>query len=249
MQSNVKNEEIEIDLKELFFELLGHWKMIMLSAILVGAIAFAISKYMITPQYESTSQLYVLTKSTSITSLADIQTGTSLTNDYMVVVKGRTVLEQVIKNLKLDESYKELLGKITLNNPANSRILEISVKDPSASRAKKIADEMANVSASFIAEKMDQDPPTTIQKGYADGKPVSPTIRKNTLIGAAAGLFIAVVLVVIAYMLNDTINTVDDIEQKLCIHLLGTLPMEDKEELAKQARKKKAKKKAAPARK
>lgn len=249
MQSNVRDEEIEIDLKELFFELLGHWKMIMLSAILVGAIAFAISKYMITPQYESTSQLYVLTKSTSITSLADIQTGTSLTNDYMVVVKGRTVLEQVIKNLKLDENYKELLGKITLNNPANSRILEISVKDPSASRAKKIADEMANVSASFIAEKMDQDPPTTIQKGYADGKPVSPTIRKNTLIGAAAGLFIAVVLVVIAYMLNDTINTVDDIEQKLGIHLLGTLPMEDKEELAKQARKKKAKKKAAPARK
>ena len=57
------------------------------------------------------------------------------------------------------------------------------------------------------------------------------------------------VLVVIAYMLNDTINTVDDIEQKLGIHLLGTLPMEDKEELAKQARKKKAKKKAAPARK
>lgn len=249
MQSNVNNEEIEIDLKELFFELINHWKLIILSAVLVGIISFVVSKYMITPQYESTSQLYVLTKSTSITSLADIQTGTSLTNDYMVVVKGRTVLEQVIKNLNLEENYAQLLGKITLNNPANSRILEIAVKDPSASRAKKIADEMADVSAAFIAEKMDQDPPNTIQKGYADGKPVSPTVRKNTVIGAAGGMFLAIILVVIAYLLNDTINTADDIEEKLGIHLLGTLPMEDKEELVKQVKKRKAAKKAAPVRK
>lgn len=249
MQSNVKNEEIEIDLKELFFELINHWKLIILSAVLVGIISFVVSKYMITPQYESTSQLYVLTKSTSITSLADIQTGTSLTNDYMVVVKGRTVLEQVIKNLNLEENYAQLLGKITLNNPANSRILEIAVKDPSASRAKKIADEMADVSAAFIAEKMDQDPPNTIQKGYADGKPVSPTVKKNTVIGAAGGMFLAIILVVIAYLLNDTINTADDIEEKLGIHLLGTLPMEDKEELVKQAKKRRAEKKAAPVRK
>ena len=56
---------------------------------------------------------YVLSKSTSITSLADIQTGTSLTNDYIVGVKGRPVLDQVIENLNLNESYKTLGSRVT----------------------------------------------------------------------------------------------------------------------------------------
>lgn len=238
MQTEYKDDEIEIDIKELCYEVLGHWKVIVLSTIIVGLIAFVISRYMITPQYESTSRLFVLSKSTSITSLADIQTGSSLTNDYMVVVKGRTVLEQVIHNLSLDETYEELSEKITLNNPSDSRILEISVKDPDPERARQITDEMARVASAFIAEKMDQDAPTTIQNGYADGVAVSPNVGKNTVIGAALGLLLALTIVVIAYIMNDTITTTDDIEQKLNIHVLGALPLEEKTELNKKNRKK-----------
>ena len=98
------DEEIEIDLKELFGELISNWKIILVSTIFAAIIGFSVSEFLITPKYESVSQMYVFTKSTSITSLADLQTGTSLTNDYMVVVAGRPVLEQVIKNLELDES-------------------------------------------------------------------------------------------------------------------------------------------------
>ena len=82
------DDEIEIDLRELLLELLAYWQLSLISIILAGGIAFAVSKFMMVPKYQSTSELYVLTKSTSITSLADIQTGTSLTNDYIVVVKG-----------------------------------------------------------------------------------------------------------------------------------------------------------------
>lgn len=89
----------------------------------------------------------------SITSLADIQTGTSLTNDYMVIVEGRPVLEQVIENLGLDETYSSLKKKVTLNNPSNSRILEITVRDANPSMAKKVADEIARVSVAFTNRK------------------------------------------------------------------------------------------------
>ena len=95
------DNEIEIDLKDLFLEIISYWQWIILVTIATGAVAFAISRFMITPMYESTSELYVLSKSTSITSLADIQTGTSLTNDYIVVVKGRPVLDQVIEKSDL----------------------------------------------------------------------------------------------------------------------------------------------------
>lgn len=231
MQEKYTNDEIEINLRELFFELLIHWKVILLSTIMVGAISFVISFFLITPQYESTSALYVLSKSTSITSLADIQMGTNLTNDYIVVVKGRPVLEQVISNLSLEEeNYESLSKKVTLNNPSDSRILEITVRDPDAKLAKKIADEIAEVSSAFISEKMDQDPPTIIQRGYADGEPVSPNIAKNIVLGALVGAFLAIAVVVITYLLNDTIMSADDVERKLGMNLLGTLPLEEEED-------------------
>lgn len=229
MQEKYTNDEIEIDLRELFFELLIHWKVIALSTVMVGIIAFVISFFLLTPQYESTAALYVLSKSTSITSLADIQMGTNLTNDYIVVVKGRPVLEQVISNLSLEETYESLAQKVTLNNPSDSRILEITVRDPDAKLAKKIADEIAEVSSAFISEKMDQDPPTIIQRGYADGEAVSPNIVKNIAIGALVGAFLAMALVVITYLLNDTIMNADDVERKLGMNLLGTLPLEEEE--------------------
>ncbi len=237
MQENYPNgDEIGINLKELLFELLAHWKLLMLSTVLAGAAAFAASVSLVVPQYESTAELYVLSKSTSITSLADIQMGTNLTNDYMVVVKGRPVLEQVIKNLGLAEDYRGLSEKITLYNPTDSRILEITVRDPKPERARQVADEMAQVASAFISEKMDQDPPTIIQHGYADGEPVSPNILKNTLIGLLAGGVLAVAVVVVSSMLNDTVMDADDVERRLGLNLLGTLPLEEEGDSGKKKR-------------
>lgn len=223
------DNEIEIDLKDLFMEILVFWKLIFLTLLLGAGIAYAASRFLMVPQYESTAQLYVLSKSTSITSLADIQTGTSLTNDYMVVVEGRPVLEQVIENLGLEDDYESLEKKVSLNNPANSRILEITVRDESPDTAKRIADDIAKVGASFIAEKMDQDPPSTIQWGYTDGRPVSPSIMKNTVIGGVLGAFFAIMIVVISYLFNDTITNAEDVERKLGLNVLGTLPLEEAE--------------------
>ena len=231
--------EIEIDLKDLFFELMSNWMMIGISTVLVALIMFCISKFILVPEYQSTSELYVLTKSTSITSLADIQMGTNLTNDYIVVVKGRPVLEQVITNLELDETYFSLKDKVALNNPSNSRILDITVTDQDPKRAKLIADEIAKVGSAFIAEKMVQDPPTIIQYGYVNQNPVSPNVLTNTVLGAAVGAFLAMAIVIITYLMNDTIMTADDIERKLGLNVLGTLPLEAEEEYDGRGRSKK----------
>lgn len=231
MEKHYENDEIEIDLKELFFELLNNWVMIVISTILVALIAFCFSKFIMTPQYTSTSQMYVFTKSTSISNLTDLQMSTNLTNDYKVVVTGRPVLEQVIKNLELtDETYGSLLNKVVVSNPANSRILEITVTHPDPKTAKKIADEIADVSGAFISEKMDQEPPSVLQYGYVATNPVSPNTMMNTVLGAAIGAFLAMAIVIITYLLNDTIMSAEDIERKLGMHVLGTLPLEEQTE-------------------
>lgn len=236
----LEQEELEIDLKELFFELLSHWKILAASTIMAAAIALVASKFILVPQYESTSALYVL--SNSITSLADIQIGSSLTNDYIVVVKGRPILDQVIENLNLDETYDSLEDKITLENPADSRILEITVRDTDPNRAKVIADEMASVASDYISIKMDQSAPTTIQNGYADGEPVSPHVGMNTLIGAIVGFLLAAAIITISYLLDDTIMTEEDVEQKLGMNLLGSLPEVTSDDNRKDSRRKKKKK-------
>lgn len=236
----LEQEELEIDLKELFFELLSHWKILAASTIMAAAIALVASKFILVPQYESTSALYVL--SNSITSLADIQIGSSLTNDYIVVVKGRPILDQVIENLNLDETYDSLEDKITLENPADSRILEITVRDTDPNRAKVIADEMASVASDYISIKMDQSAPTTIQNGYADGEPVSPHVGMNTLIGAIVGFLLAAAIITISYLLDDTIMTDEDVEQKLGMNLLGSLPEVTSDDNRKDSRRKKKKK-------
>lgn len=230
MEKHYESDEIEIDLKELFFEVVAEWKMIVISTVLVGLIMFLISNFIITPQYQSTSKLYVFTKSTSITSLTDLQMGTNLTSDYMVVLGGRPVLDQVIENLELNMTYVELEGILAFNNPSNSRILEITVTHPDPEVAKAIADEVADVAAQFISEKMDQDPPSVIQYGYVATDPVSPSVVKNTAIGAAAGAFLAIAIVVITYLLNDTIMTPDDMERKVGLNVLASLPFDEEED-------------------
>lgn len=241
MEKHYESDEIEIDLKELFFEVVGEWKMIVVSTVLVGLIMFLISNFIITPQYQSTSRLYVFTKSTSITSLADLQTSSNLTSDYKEVIGSRPVLDKVIENLDLDIKYGELAQMLALTNPSNSRILEITATHPDPEAAKAIADEVADVAAQFISDKMDQDPPSVLQYGYVAEGPVSPNVIKNTVIGALAGAFLAIAIVVITYLLNDTIMTPDDMERKVGLNVLASLPFDEEEDDGIPVRKEKKK--------
>lgn len=237
------DNEIEIDLKDLVLELLAFWKLVVFAAVLAAVIGFSVSEFVMIPKYQSTSALYVLPRSNSITSLTDLQTGASLTNDYLVVVKGRPVLEQVITNLGLPDDYKTLRERVSLNNPSNSRILEITVTDENPIAAKAIADEVAMVSSAFIAEKMEQDPPTILQFGYADGEPVSPNIPRNTVLGGLVGVLFASAIIILSYLFNDTIMTPEDVEKKLGLNVLGTLPMEEAEDDGERKPSKKRRKK------
>lgn len=219
--------ELEVSLKEIFFELKQNWVMMAVSSLLLAVIVFCYTSVFVTPKYQSTSELYVLSKSTSITSFADIQIGTYMTKDYVEVVSDRPILDMVIENLNLNITYKQLKGMISVTNPTSTRIIRITVTDSDPERAKKIADEMANVSSAFIAEKMDQPSPSILHYSYSDGGIVSPNISKNTFLGAAVGFSLTMIFVILRYLLSDTIMSVDDVERKLGLSALGTIPMEN----------------------
>lgn len=220
-------DEIEIDLRELFFVLWREIKIILLSAVLMAMTVFIFNKFISVPQYASTSKLYILSKSTSLTSVADLQIGTNLTQDYLVIIKGRSVVEGVIKNLELDETYQSLESKLSVENPANTRILNITIVHEDPVLAKEIANEFAIVSAAYISEKMDQDPPNIIEGAIVAEKPIGPKTGRNTLLGFMFGLFLMSGVIVVLHITDDTINTEEDVEKYLGMNTLAVLPVSD----------------------
>lgn len=224
MERKQQNEEVEIDLVELFYVLRSRILIILLCTILAGGLTGVVNKLLIEPVYASTTKLFILTKSTSITSLADIQVGSSLTLDYMELVQSRPVVEGVIENLHLDMTYEELLDKMTVENPTNTRILKITVEDTDARMAKEIVDEIAEVSRSRISEIMDMDEPNVVEQGYVEENPVGPKTARNTVVGALVGFLLACGIIIVKHMMDDTIKSSDDIEKYLEMNTLAMIP-------------------------
>ncbi len=243
--NTMDNDEIEIDLRELFGLLLNRLWLILLVGILTAAAAGVGSKLLLTPIYTSETQLFILNKSASLTSLSlsDLQMGSQLTKDYMVLVKSRPVLQQVIANLELKEmEYEDLLEIITITNPADTRILKIAADYPDPVMAKRIVDEIADVSRERIATIMDMEQPNIAEEGYVAKNQTSPNILKNTAIGGLIGAVLTIFIICILFILDDTIKSSEDIEKYLGINTIGLIPVEDSE-LQSPGKKKKAKKK------
>ena len=118
------DDEVEIDLRELYYALKKR-VLVILAAVLAGAvIAGAATKLLMTPVYSATSTMLVLTKETTLSSLADLQIGSQLTKDYNILITSRTVLQDVVDELNLDMTYKELMECITIENPRHTHALQ-----------------------------------------------------------------------------------------------------------------------------
>lgn len=219
------SEETEIDLVELFFEFLRHIWAILFATIAGALVAGLITVFVLTPMYTSTSQLYIMSKS-SMVDLSSLQMSTSLTADYEEMIKTRPVVEQVIENLGLKTSYGELLSHISISNETNTRIIKITVEYDDPVVAKDIANELANVSKEQIAQIMNVDEPRIVEPAIVAKSQSSPNNGKNVVIGALVGLLLALAFFTIRYIMDDTIKNADDIEKYLGLNTLASIPLE-----------------------
>ena len=142
----------------------------------------------------------------------------------------------------MDETYEQLSKRVSIENPTDTRVLKIVVTDTDLEASKTVADEIAKVSSQYIADNMEQSQPKIIQTAYASKTPVNNNILKNTVIGAVLGLILAAGIVVLGYMLDDTISNADDMETRTGLKVLASLPVDETEyDGAKTKRRKKKK--------
>ena len=245
-QQNLQNnDEIEIDVLELFHVLLDKIWVIILAGAVAALAVVAATILFITPQYQSTTKMYVLSKQDSNTLTSqDMQTSLSLTKDYAELIKSRTVTEGVITQLNLDMTHEQLLSKMTVDSATDTRILSISVRDADPYVACEIANAIRDVAANHIKNVMDIDAVNVVETANIPENKISPSIKKNGLVGGVAGVAIAIAIILITYLSNDTIKTQEDVERYLGLSTLGTIPMSEADRKNKNKKKYKKQKRS-----
>lgn len=238
MENQKQQDEIEIDLLELFYVLLGHVWLIISVGLFCALSCFAISRFIIPPTYKSTTKIYILNKNenTSVT-YSDVQMGTQLTKDYAELINSRYVLEAVIQELSLVIDYKELTEKIDVSTPADTRIVAITVEDRDPVMAMNIANSVRENASTHIQNVMDIDAVNVAETANMPTEKASPSCLKWTLIGGILGCIVISAILLIRYLMDDTIKSSDDVEKYLGLSTLALIPMRNDEASSKKKRK------------
>lgn len=223
-----EEENLEIDLLELISVLFRKWWLIAMAAIMGAAVMMAVTIFLISPKYESNTILYILNTSTNATSMADLQIGTELTEDFTVIATSKPVIDGAIEIIKEQEGItftrKDILGMLDVTNENGTRILEIKATSTNPEYACIVANAVAEETATRMAEIMKSDPPTTVERAEVAQEPVSPSLMKNTILGFLIGAMLVCGVLVVQYILNDTIKTEEQVAKYLDVPTLAVIP-------------------------
>lgn len=245
-KDNVQNDEVEIDIGHILSILWEKILVIIATGIIVGLAGFLVSKFLITPKYESETKLYVLNRANdSATTLSDVQLSTQLTKDYQILVTSAPVMNQVIKELGLNMKASDLASTISVDTPSDTRVLQITVTSDDPKRAKDIADKVAQVSSKKICDIMKIEQVNVIEEGSMSEEPAVDTVQKWTLIGLALGIVLSCAVIIIRSMLDDTVKTTEDVEKYFDLSTLAVIPISEEMDdgLGKNKKSRKTKKK------
>ena len=223
------DDEVEIDLREVFFILLRKWWMIAIGAIVGAAMAFGITKLFMTKTYTSSAKLFVLNKTTSVTSLADIQIGSALSNDFKIIIKSNPVIDAAIDLIKEETgrvyTRSDIKSKLVVTNQNNTRILTISVTHTDPVQASIIANAVSECAANRMGSVMGGDNPTKVEDAEPSSVPSAPHTKRNVIMGFLLGFVLVCGVLIVHHMLNDNIKTEEDVERYLGVPTLAVVPL------------------------
>lgn len=230
LENSTSTQTVEsIDLMELMYRLLGNWKLI-ISLMLILAVAFGLyTSFFVTPLYSATSTIYVLSRRDSVISMSDLQIGTALTSDYIKVFKMWEVHEEVISNLNLPYSYKQMQQMLTVANDNGTRMLDITVSSPSPQEAMEVANEYAKVASQYIADTMSTDKPNIMSVALLPTNAVSPNKTRSVMLGALLGFVLGAGFVTLRMITDDTYKTAEDIRKYAGLATLAVVPIDESE--------------------
>lgn len=232
-----RNEELEIDLWEVFLILVGKLPLMITVGLFTALLAFMVTKFVVTPTYESTTKIYILTRQNSDSvTYSDLQMGTQLTQDYAQLIQSRYVLEEVIEQLKLNVDYNTLKDKVSVTTLADTRIISITVRDVSPVKAMRVANAIREAAGVHIQNVMDIEAVNVAETANIPTEKSSPSVGRTSLLGGILGVLIVAAITIITYLMDDTIKTAEDVERYLGLSTLAIIPLNEGEKKSKRMR-------------
>lgn len=222
----IQKEELEIDLIDLFYFLKK--KIVLIGAVffLCALFGFTVSKFFMVPEYTASTRMYVLNRSneTSVIS-SDFTISNYMLNDYKVLITGQNVTKKVIQQLNLSMKPKDLAKIISVSAPDDTRVLQINVTHNNPQIAANIANAVREVAAEQIKAIVEADAVHTVYEAEVPEEKSGPYVARNTVIAAALGFLICVGILVVVFILDDTIRTEEDVERYLGLGTMGVIPI------------------------
>lgn len=218
------NSEDVIDLRELFWVIVGRCKLIV-ALVLAGALIFGVyHEYLLKPTYQTDVTMFITTD-TGVASASGLTVSKQLTDAYSEVIKSRTVMKQVVEELGLDMSADALSGLVDVTGDADSYIITIKVTYGDPELCRNIVNAVMDAGVKRIYQVIADSTPTVIDYSEAeDVKEVTPSMMRYLEIGGALGLVCALALILIRFLTDTTIKTEEDIQKYLDLPVLGTIP-------------------------
>lgn len=220
----VKNdEEIEINLGELFQLLKSKYKMIIISTLVCAIIAGIVTIFFISKKYESTARIYPKPEVTEgIVDYTQINANNLMVNNYVEMLKGNNIQSQVAD--KLDLTVAQIKGNVSIVNETNTQIIAITAKTNDPELSKKIVNQMVSTFKKEAKETLNINNITTVDQAEVATSPVSPSLKMNLVIGALLGAFASIGYLFIKFMLDTRIHNKEDAEKYLGVPCLGSIP-------------------------
>ena len=224
---NQEKDLIQLDIMLLLRRIWEKKVLIVLVTLLFTVASLAVSIFVITPQYSSTTKVYVVNQTKdekkAITT-QDVQLGSLLVKDYKEIILSNKVMEDAEEKSGTGLTAKELAKKVSVDAPKDTRIISITVQDKDPQVASDLANTVKEISADQIKEVTKIDDVTTLEEAKAATSPSSPNILKNGILATALGFILAVAGVVLFELLDDRVKRAEDIEETMGLVLLGVVP-------------------------
>ena len=221
------NEEMddELDLADLFGFYMSRLPLLIIAVVVGALVAGLITRFLIPNKYTATSRMYMVSASSdAVVNLSDLNLGTSISNDYVELMKTRPIIEDVIDKLELPYEYEQLVKMVGLSVVNNTRIVKIDVTSKSPEEAMSIANQLARTAKVQLPKVMDAPSPTIAEDAVLPRVKSSPSLSRNVLIGALLCLLAVLAVLTVIYLQDDTVKSSEDVEKEFGIMPLSVIP-------------------------
>ena len=218
------NNEKELDISYIL-QTIGHWFLLILLFVIIGGGSAIFYNYGAPIKYQSNTTLYVEPGvNANEVNYQGILTNQRMVQTYAEIIKSRTVINKVIKELNIDMTYKEFTENLTVNVSTDTQMITIYFKDTDKNLARDVANTLANVFIEDVKEKLNVTNISVIDEAIIAKNPVEPKIILNIAIGIAGGIAVGLILSFLLESMDNKIKTHEDVKKYLKIKTLGVVP-------------------------